>query len=196
MYFAITGGIACGKSALAGCLAVLGVDILDADDVVHRLQASGGPAIEPIREQFGNEAIDQSGAVDRKWLGERVFADVEARMRLNAVVHPLVRACFGQWRDRLGPGQLGAGVIPLLFETGWQSDWDTVVCITCPADEQWRRLEGRGLTQEAIRQRIASQWPQERKARRADHVVRNDGTTEELMVKARDLLQGMLEKTI
>ena len=73
MYFAITGGIACGKSALAGCLAVLGVDILDADDVVHRLQASGGPAIEPIREQFGNEAIDQSGAVDRKWLGERVF---------------------------------------------------------------------------------------------------------------------------
>lgn len=193
MYFALTGSIACGKTTFARCLATLGVEIQDADDIVHALQGPGGRAVEPIRAAFGEEAIDAHGAVARAWLAHRVFGEEEALRTLNAIVHPLVREALRSWRERGGDGGLGAAVVPLLFEVGWEGDWACVVCVTAPLSDQAARLRERGLNDEAIRHRVAAQWSQAEKAERADYVVRNDGTMEELMMKAEALLKTILE---
>ena len=94
---AITGGIACGKSLFSTYLQQLGVETLDADDVVHAMQASGGEAVEPIRARFGDQVIATDGSVDRVLLGQKVFKDADARKALNDIVHPMVREKIQRW---------------------------------------------------------------------------------------------------
>ena len=153
---AITGGIACGKSLFSRHLGELGAEILDADDVVHRLEAPGGKAVEPIRALFGPEVIGLDGGVNRAALGARVFGDHAALEELNRVVHPLVRDAINEWLSRPGKG-VRAVVIPLLFEVGWQAGWDVIVCLSASEDRQIERLvRDRCLTPEQARLRIAS----------------------------------------
>jgi dephospho-CoA kinase len=195
--FAITGGIACGKSTVAAWLPRWGGCVLDADAVVHALEAPGGAAVDPIRDAFGPGVVQAGGAVDRVALGRRVFRDPAALALLNSLVHPLVRPRIEAWlAEPVAPGvRFRAVVIPLLFETSWSTaGWDAVVAIVCDEAEQIRRLRGRGMSAAEARQRLAAQMSCAEKARRADYAIWNNGTVEALQEAVERLFQALLEK--
>ena len=174
MRVAITGGIACGKSLFSRALEQLGVELLDADDVVHRLEAPGGAAVPDLVRLFGSSVLDEHGGINRAVLAERVFSDPEARRQVNAVVHPLVRTALRRWLEEPSD-TLRIVVIPLLFEAGWTDDWDIIICLVSnEALQRERLMRFRGLTDEQARKRIAAQMPVAEKAARSHLVVHND----------------------
>jgi dephospho-CoA kinase len=192
---AITGGIACGKSLFSRFLNEKGVDILDADDVVHRLEAPGGAAVERIRSLFGEKVVRPDGGVDRTVLGGMVFGDQEARERLNRAVHPLVKQEIREW---LGvPGErLKAVVIPLLFEAGWDNDWDVIVClVSSEAVQVGRLVRKRGLSCAQALERIAAQMPVAEKAARSHLVVNNDADADVLASEAARVYRFLRERS-
>ena len=184
---AVTGGIACGKSAFGRMLASSGADVEDADEVVHRLQLPGQPLALAVADAFGSECLLPDGAVDRPALARIVFHDPAQLQRLNAISHPLVRQYIREWCGAPSEAWLRACLVPLLFESGWESDWDWTLCIACSPETQISRLLGRGLTAEEARRRIAAQAPQEEKAARADIVIRNDGSLDDLQAAVQTL---------
>jgi len=176
---ALTGGIATGKSYVLDRLRALGAATLDADALAHGVTAAGTEATAFIAQRFGAEILAADGAVDRKKLGPLVFADDRARKDLEAIVHPAVyRAIQAGVRafERAGDTAVLIIDIPLLYETGREAEFDTVICTACPPAVQIHRLRERGLSEEAARQRLAAQMPAEEKAARAKFVVRTDGT--------------------
>ena len=195
MKIALTGGIACGKSLAAKFLRELGVQTLDADDIVHELEAPGGSAVPAIATRFGGPSIlAADGGVNRVALAERVFKEGESssasamdRRDLEAILHPLVRARI---RSFLEEGRTGGGdkskpirvaVIPLLFESHWESDYDIIVCVSATEDSQISRMmQKRGYTRVQAEARLAAQMPVSEKAARADWTVYNDSTPERL----------------
>jgi dephospho-CoA kinase len=195
MRVAITGGIACGKSLFSHYLAQLGMDILDADDVVHRLEEPGGAAVDAIVALFGKGVLRPDGGIDRAALGAQVFADQSMRERLNGAVHPLVKTVIDAWfveSDR----RMKAAVIPLLFEAGWDAEWDVIICLVSSEAVQLRRLMCvRGLTEEQARQRIAAQMPVAEKAARAHFVVNNDNDAVALAQEAASVYRFLIERS-
>lgn len=184
MKLALTGGIACGKSLFATFLRDEGFETLDADDVTHRLEAPGGEAVAPLVASFGREILAADGSVDRRALGARVFSDEAARARLNAILHPLVRRELSIWRDAPGSRPKMA-VIPLLFECGWESDWDEIVCLACCEQTQIdRMMQMRGLGEKEARARLAAQMPVSEKVARSSFVVYNDSDVAALRAEA------------
>jgi dephospho-CoA kinase len=125
--------------------------------------------------------LEPGGGVDRRRLGEIVFADPAARRDLEAIVHPAVyRAITAGLRGlELTGARLAVVDIPLLYETGRAGDFDFVIATVCPPSVQLARLMSRGLTEDAARRRLAAQMPAEEKAARADVAIRTDGTFEE-----------------
>lgn len=191
---AITGGIACGKSLFSHYLSQFGVKLLDADDVVHRLEGPGGGAVPPLVEIFGEGILAADGGVDRKALGARVFGEPTVRERVNAVVHPLVKAEIRRWLALPSEG-LRAVVIPLLFEVGWEREWDVVVCLVSSEATQCERLmRDRGLAREQALQRIASQMPVAEKARRSQWVVENEADACALAQEAEKVFRFLMER--
>lgn len=191
---AITGGIACGKSLFSHYLSQFGVKLLDADDVVHRLEGPGGDAVAPLVAIFGVGVLATDGSIDRKALGERIFSDAAARARVNAVVHPLVREDIRRWLA-LPDGGVRAVVIPLLFEAGWEREWDVVVCLVSDEATQCERLmRTRGFTREQALQRIAAQMPVAEKAARSQLVVENDADARALAQEAEKVFRFLTER--
>lgn len=194
MRVAITGGIACGKSLFSQSLQQLGMEMLDADDVVHSLEVPGGEAVPELVRLFGEAVLDCKGGVNRRLLAELVFADADARRRLNAVIHPLVRRRLSDWMAASG-GALRGATIPLLFEVGWAKDWDVVICLVSSEALQLERLmRDRGLAEEQARRRIAAQMPVTEKAALAHLVVHNDGDAETLAREAEKVYRILTEK--
>ena len=176
---ALTGGIATGKSYVLDQFRRRGVPCLDADDLAHGVTAAGTEATAAIAARFGGEILAADGSVDRKMLGPIVFADPTARRELEAMVHPAVyRAITAGLRafELMGGGAFAVVDVPLLFETGAEKKFDRVIATACTPEIQFARLIERGLTADAARQRLAAQWPAEKKASRADFVVKTDGT--------------------
>jgi len=179
---ALTGGIATGKSYVLDQFRRRGVPCLDADELAHGVTAAGTEATAAIAARFGEAILAADGAVDRAKLGPIVFADPAARRDLEAIVHPAVyRAITAGVRafELTGESRLAVVAIPLLYETGADTQFDRVVVTACSRDLQVARLVERGLTEEAARQRLAAQLPTEEKAARADFVIRTDGAFEE-----------------
>lgn len=163
----LTGGIACGKSLLSRYLNELGVDTIDADDIVHSIL----PAEERAR------------------LAKRAFADEALRKRLEARLHPLVKVRLAAE----GEGRLA--VIPLLFEAGWDKEYDTVICVVSTRENQLARMqERRGLTRAEAEARLAAQMPAEEKAARSHYVIRNDSSAEDLKNEAARLAAWLKQK--
>ena len=176
----LTGGIACGKSLIAKFLRELGVQILDADDVVHELERADGAAVAPIAARFGREVIDARGDVDRAALAEKVFFDAGARRDLEAILHPMVRARLGAFLQAEEPA-MRLVVVPLLFESHWEADYDTIICVASSADQQIERMmQTRGYTREQAEARLAVQMSVKEKAARAHWTIRNTGTQDAL----------------
>ncbi len=180
----ITGGIACGKTLFCAYLSEQGFDILDCDFVVHALESRGGAAVEPIRREFGDAVIQEDGAVDRKLLGELVFADEPSRKLLNFIVHPLVERHIEQWFKGSHRG-IPLVVIPLLYELGWEDRYECVVALVAEHAERIRRLVSRrGFTVDEAEARISAQIPAVEQSRRADITVENNGSVEALKMEA------------
>ena len=197
MKIALTGGIACGKSLFAKFLRELGIHVLDADDVVHELEAPGGAAVPAVVGRFGAGVLAPDGGIDRPALAARVFSDPSARADLEAIVFPLVRS-----RLR-GSGTLAASpsspltihIIPLLFESHWESDYDILLCIASPVDQQiGRMMASRGYSRAHAEARLAAQWPVSEKAVRCHYTVMNDSTPEHLRDEAKRLVAWLKEQ--
>ena len=202
MRIALTGGIACGKSTLAKFLRELGIRLLDADDVVHELEAPGGAAVPAIVARFGAGVLAADGSVDRPKLAGIVFADAAARRDLEALLFPLVRSrlqAFTSEAARRGrpPSTvpLYIAIIPLLFESHWEGDYDIILAITSPLECQIHRMmRTRGYSRVQAEARLAAQMPVAEKAARADFVVVNDSTHEHLKDEARRLVAWLKER--
>jgi len=179
---ALTGGIATGKSYVLARFQRLGAPALDADALVHGIQSAGTEATAAIASRFGSDVLAADGSVDRAKLGPIVFADAAARRDLETIVHPAVyRAIAAGVRafELTGAYRFAIVDVPLLFETGGNDRFDQVIVVACSPERQLARLSERGLSQEAARQRLAAQWPTDRKVARANFVVNTDGTFRE-----------------
>ena len=192
---ALTGGIACGKSRFGSLLAALGAEIVDADQIVRSLHASGGKAAAAVAETFGPEFLDGNGATDRTALARKVFAEPDARLRLESILHPLVRTELLAWRaSPAAPGvRLRVAEIPLLFDAGWDDGWDATATIeTRSLPERIARLRARGLSEEQARARIAAQLPAAERIARADFAIFNDGPLDALPRLAHALYDALV----
>ena len=178
---AITGGIACGKSRMAGYLWECGIAVCDADDIAHDILENNSSVIESIRREFGPDVINSAGGVDRRKLSSLVFGDAARLQTLNALVHPEVKLAIDRWLEAQAQKNVSqsAVIIPLLFEAGMQLGWDAVICVVCSPDIQMARLRQRGLSETDAAKRIAAQLPVERKAALSDYVINNNGTVEQ-----------------
>ena len=174
---ALTGGIATGKSHCLARFAALGASVIDADRLARDAVAPGSPGLHQIVERFGAEYLQPDGTLDRAALARLVFSDRTARADLEAIVHPDVYRRIGEWyADLPAKTRVAIADIPLLFETGHEHDFESVIVCACTPAEQLRRLTSRdGLSEEAARARIAAQWPIGEKVARADIVIRTDG---------------------
>jgi len=178
---ALTGGIATGKSVVRAQFERLGVPTIDADTLAREAVAPGTAGLAAVVRRFGAAMLDDNGNLDRRALANVVFADPQARVELEAIVHPSVRAATDAWFSRLVPTvPFAVADIPLLYEVQRHADFDAVVVAACEPARQLERLQARdGLTEAEARLRLAAQLPIEDKVRRADYVVRTDGSLED-----------------
>ena len=168
MRIALTGGIACGKSLLAKYLNELGVETLDADDIVHTI----------IPEE------------ERRRIADEIFRNPEKRKELEARVHPLVRERLEQFAR--SSDEIKVEIIPLLFECHWESDYDIIVCVFSPRSLQVERMTSkRGYSEEQAEARLYAQIPVEEKAARSHYVIENSGSAEDLKQEAKRLLDWL-----
>lgn len=180
----LTGGIATGKSTAARFFAEAGGRLIDADRLARRVVEPGRPALAALAEAFGPEVVRPDGSLDREALAARVFGRPEALGRLNAIVHPRVAeeadAAIRAIR-RTDPGALIVYDVPLLYECGLAGRFEAVVVVYVPREEQAARLMRRdGLSRAQAEARLASQLDIEEKARRADFVLDNRGSVDDL----------------
>ena len=157
----------------------------------------GLPAHRDLLDAFGPKICDSHGEIDRGALARIVFDDPGKLEQLNRLVHPRIRAVWSAWtRERRSRNEDAAVQVPLLFETGADAEpWDAILCVTAPEDQVLARLRDRGLDDDAARRRVRSQMPLAEKARRSDHVIRNDGTIEELTQRTLEVLRQIQANT-
>ncbi len=188
MRVGLTGGIAAGKSVVAERLRVLGAVVIDADALARAVVQPGTPGLAEVVETFGPELLGPAGSLDRTALGTLVFGDEDARRRLEAIVHPLVRAAAQEREDAAVAADPEAVIvhdIPLLVETGQGgagSRFDVVVVVDAPVETQVERLvTTRGMTPEQARGRVEAQASRADRRAVADVVLDNAGSRDELI---------------
>ncbi len=181
----LTGGIGSGKSTVAGMLQALGATLIDADAISRSSTAAQGLAIPEIRAAFGPEFISPDGALDRERMRALVFADPDARQRLEAIVHPIVRAEIDR-RCAAMAGGCAVLDLPLLIESSaWRQHVDTVWVVDCSPETQVRRVMQRnGWDREQVLAVIGSQASREQRLAAADTVILNEDVgLEELQIE-------------
>jgi len=192
-----------GKSTAAGILRQRGVPVVDTDELARQLVEPGQSALTEIQTVFGKRVITPDGQLRRDELAQIVFTDPAARKKLEAILHPRIRerwlAQIETWRAAPKRSDGGRGencplavvVIPLLFETAAETQFDKIICVACSATAQRDRLLARGWTQEHIRQRLAAQWPIEQKIARADFVIWTEGAPDTCAQQLERILAGL-----
>jgi dephospho-CoA kinase len=190
---ALTGGIATGKSHVANRLRDAGVPVVDADQLAREVVAPGTRGLAAVVARFGDEILTPHSSLDRARLAQVVFRDAAARRDLEAIIHPVVRKSIDEFFDRLPPNtKFAVADIPLLFETGGEHRFDKVIVVACSRETQIERVMARdGLSREDAERRVASQWPIGEKVKKADYVIRTDGTHEETDAQVTRLLKQL-----
>ena len=176
----LTGGIGSGKSTVAGLLAARGAVVIDADRIAREVVEPGTPGLAAVVEAFGPQVLAPDGSLDRPALAAVVFADPEARRRLDAIVHPLVRRRSAELDASAPRDAVVVHDVPLLVETGRWHPYDLVLVVEADRGIRVARLVGRGLSAEDARARIAAQATDEQRRAVADVVLDNSGTVEDL----------------
>ena len=178
----LTGGVGMGKSTAARLLKKAGLPVVDSDDLAREAVQPGTEGLAEIADEFGEGFMKPDGSLDRDKMASTVFQDKAVRKRLEAIIHPRVRAVWEnrieQWREQKRP--VGVVVIPLLFEVGVQDSFDAVLCVASTASTQRSRLRGRNWSDDQIAARIAAQMDIAQKMDLADHVLWNEGTPDQL----------------
>ena len=194
----LTGGIASGKSTVARLLMEKGARLIDFDELSHAAEEPDGPVWIEIVRHFGNEILQADRTIDRRKLGDIVFANQEKRELLNRLVHPAV---FENWRRRIEeirtvqPDAIILSDIPLLIEAGMKPMVDLVLLVYVPREEQLARLMARnGFGYKDAEMRIASQMPIGEKLPFADIVVHNDGSPEETRKALDSVWKGLIQR--
>jgi dephospho-CoA kinase len=187
MNIGLTGGIATGKSTVAKLLTERGALLIDLDKIAREIVEPGEPALRLIAQRFGQAVLQEDGSLDRKKLGQIVFADAAERKALESITHPAIRAVMKQRMadyDRDYPRRLTVVDVPLLYESELTSYFEQVMVVYVPREEQLQRLIERDkLSVEEAERRLAAQMDIEEKKRRADILIDNSGTLAETEVQ-------------
>ena len=177
----LTGGIGTGKTVVANLFAARGVPVIDADVLAREVVEPGQPAFEAIVAEFGAGVLSPSGALDRRRLRERVFADSGGRERLEAIIHPRVYAEMERRLDSLDDGPYAVVVVPLLVETGGVERVDRVLVVDAPEALQIERVSRRdGTSRAAVEKILAAQAERGARLEAADDVIVNDADESQL----------------
>jgi dephospho-CoA kinase len=189
----LTGGIGSGKSSVCRQFADLGVPVIDTDQIAREVVAPGQPGLAQVRETFGNEVLTAEGELDRALLRKRVFADPEARQRLESILHPLIRTRMEEQLAALeAPYAIVA--IPLLVEGGRQAQLDRVLVVDCSEELQIERVCQRdGASREQAQAILAAQCPRASRLEAADDVIYNDDNIAALKPQVAKLHQHYLQ---
>ncbi|MBB1597595.1 dephospho-CoA kinase [Achromobacter sp. UMC46] len=187
----LTGGIGSGKSRVADMLGEWGATLVDTDEIARALTAPDGAAMPAIEHEFGPQALTPDGALNREWMRERAFSDPQARLRLEAVLHPAITEETRRQADA-ATGLYLVFVVPLLVESlpRWRTRVDRICVVDCDPETQVARVQSRsGLTEPAIRRIMAAQAARASRLEVADDVIVNDGATspEQLRAQAKTL---------
>ncbi len=194
----LTGGIASGKSTVSELLSVFGFKVVDADKAAREAVKKGSKGLAQVREVFGDEAIDENGEMNRRYMGDLVFNHPEKRLELNAIIHPIVRDIMEEEKQEyLKEGYNVIMDIPLLFENELENTVDEVwVVYTSESIQMDRLMQRNNLSLEDAKARVYSQISIDKKSRMADHVIDNLGDKLELKQNLERLLEeeGYIEK--
>ena len=190
----LTGGIGSGKSAAATLFEEFGAAVVDTDAIAHALTAPGGTAIAPIRDAFGDEVVAPNGALDRAAMRRKVFTDAQAKGRLEAILHPMIRAEADR-RSAAARAPYVVLVVPLLVESGgYRSRVQRVTVVDCPEAVQVARVMSRsGLSAGEARAIMAAQVGREARLAVADDVIDNGGELAALRPQIEALHRRYLE---
>jgi dephospho-CoA kinase len=180
----LTGGIGSGKSTAAQRFAELGALVIDADAVAREVVEPGTEGLAAVVAEFGDQVLDGAGRLDRPALAKVVFGDEAARGRLNAILHPRIRARAAERIAAAPAGTVVVQDVPLLVETGQAGSYDLVVVVETPPELRVQRLgRDRGMTAAEARARMAAQATDEQRRAAADVVLVNDGSPDDLRAK-------------
>jgi dephospho-CoA kinase len=191
----LTGGMACGKSFVARGLSELGCHIIEADELGHEVTQPGGEAWDAVIAAFGKEILDEHGLIDRPRMAAHVFANPAELERLNAIVHPAVRARARRQIEEIAAGDPYAIVIyvaAILIESGVWREMDKMIVVTCPREQQIKRSMGRpGADVTTVLARLEHQMPLETKRTFADYVIDTGGTKEETLRQTKGIYEEL-----
>jgi dephospho-CoA kinase len=186
--------VASGKSTVSAMLRDLGAVVIDADLLAREVVAPGTDGLSEVVEEFGPGVLTADGELDRPAMGAIVFADEAARRRLEAIIHPRVRARGARMEADAGPDAVVVHDIPLLAETGQGSRFDAVVVVDVPVEVQVERMVTlRGMSREEAEARIAAQASREARLAIATHVIENTGTLEDLRDRVTEVFESLVK---
>jgi len=184
---ALTGGIASGKSTVADLFAALGVPVIDTDVIARQVVEPGQPALAKIAATFGSDVLDSEGRLDRRRMRERIFTDPDAKRRLEAILHPAIRAEMER-QSMAAQGPYQVLVIPLLTEGGRRDHVDRVLLVDVPEELQIQRLMMRdGVSHEQAQASLNAQATRAQRLALADDVIRNTGRVDGLREQVAEL---------
>ena len=189
----LTGGIGCGKSKAAEIFADLGAQVIDSDAISHELTGPGGGAMSAIEQAFSRDYVRADGSLNRERMRSLVFSEPDARGKLEAILHPLIRAETAR-RMHAAAARYVILVVPLLLETGaYREMLDRILVIDCDESQQIARAMARsGLAEDEVRRIMSAQLPRAERVRQAQDVLSNDGDIETLRSKVEALHQQYL----
>jgi len=188
---ALTGGIGAGKSLVAGYFADLGARVVDADQLSRVAIQRGSKGFDAVVAEFG-DGILRNGDIDRRALGEKVFNNANARAKLEAIIHPLVRTQFDDLVSSLRENEIMIYEIPLLVETRAQDRFNVVVTVESDSTLRESRLRERGLLQSEIASRMSAQASSAERIAVADYVIENNASTDQLLRQVEHLWEIVL----
>ena len=181
MRVGLTGGVASGKSTVATILRGLGAVVIDSDQLAREVVEPGTPGLADVVKEFGDSVLTDDGKLDRAALGAIVFADQDARRRLESILHPLIRQRAAEIEAEAEPGTVVVHDIPLLVETGQAGQFDAVLVVDVPVETQVERLlRDRGWSRADAEARVAAQASREERRAAATYLIDNTGTREDL----------------
>lgn len=198
-WIGLTGGIATGKSTAKKLIESLGSPVIDADEISHQLSAVDQAGYKAIVSHFGKEVLNTDLTLDRKKLGQMIFANESLKLQLEGILHPLIRAEVLRQKEqhRANGAELCFYDVPLLFEKKLWSDFDATVLIWCDARAQLERLMARnGYSKEEALLRISNQIDLIDKVKMSTYCVDNSGDTEDLQKQLVKLLGNLKQLTI
>lgn len=186
----LTGGIGSGKSLAAEYFADLGALVIDADQLARAVIERGSTGFDEVVAVFG-DSILVNGEIDRRTLGELIFKDPGLKSKLEAIIHPRVRSEFEEAVASLTADQILVYEIPLLFETGSASRFDSIITVEADMDERIARLLKKGLLISEIEGRIAAQATREQRVSIADFVIENNGSQDDLLRQVENIWDSL-----